>query len=202
MPHGEEADVGELKSAFERAMERAERLGKASEEEVRRGDLIPQGESLAARYVRGECSLAVELSRYDERARPYVEQGAMEVLLRSIDLPANDHARGVNRRAMEGVKSLKQDRGGVENVYTKIRRLFKHYESEGAERRSQAYEALKKDFVDQVQQLARQRGLPVANIDVERQPQFEQQWRRVSSQLDAEYHRLLDEYRRELEELR
>jgi hypothetical protein len=201
MPHGEEADMGELKSAFERAMERAERLGKASEEEVRRGDLLPQGESLAARYVRGECSLAVELSRYDEQARSYVEQGAMEVLLRSIDPPANDHVRGVNRRAMEGVKSLKQDKGGVENVYTKMRRLFKHYESEGAERRSQAYEALKKDFVDQAQQLARQRGLPVANMDVERQPQFQQQWRRVSSQLDAEYRRLLEEYRRELEEL-
>ena len=37
-----------------------------------------------------------------------------------------------------------------------------------------------------------------ANIDVERQPQFQQEWRKVLLQLDMQYQKLLDEYKQEL----
>lgn len=191
--------MGELKSAFDIAMEKAERLGKAPPEETKRRDLLPQGEELAARYLKGEGNLIAELSKYDEEARAYVARGAMEVLLRSIDLPRNDQAKRINRRAMEGLKSLKQDKGGVENAYTKLRHLFKHYEEEGAEQRGQAYQRLKNDFEQRLRQEAMRRGVREVDINVEGQPQFQQQWRMMLTQLDSQYRALLEQYKREIE---
>lgn len=192
--------MAELKSAFEIAMDRAKKMGEASPEEVKKRDLVPQGERVAAKYLRGECSLTAELSKYDDEARVYVAEGARGIFLRNIDLPRSDVAKGINRMAMEGIKGLKADKGGVENVYTKMRRLFKHYEQEGEQQRREAYEAFKKEFQTMLEQQFQQQGLPApVDIDVEVQPQFQEQWRRVLVQLDEQYYRLLEEYKRELE---
>jgi hypothetical protein len=192
----------ELKSAFDIAMERAEKLGKASPEEIRKRDLVPQGEKLAARYLKGQCDLTVELSKYDDEARGYVAESVKKVLLRNLDVPKNEVVKRTTRRAMEGIKSLKDDKGGVENVYSKLRRLFKHYEDEGAQQRSQAYEELKQDFYRNLQQLAQQQGIPTGiSIDVESHPQFQEQWRLTLTKLDAQYRTLMEEYKLEVERI-
>jgi hypothetical protein len=192
----------ELKSAFDIAMERAEKLGKASPEEIRKRDLVPQGEKLAARYLKGQCDLTVELSKYDDEARGYVAESVKKVLLRNLDVPKNEVVKRTTRRAMEGIKSLKDDKGGVENVYSKLRRLFKHYEDEGAQQRSQAYEELKQDFYRNLQQLAQQQGIPTGiSIDVESHPQFQEQWRLTLTKLDAQYRTLMEEYKLEIERI-
>jgi len=198
----EEKGREELKSAFDIAMERAEKLGEESPEEIRKRDLIPQGERLAARYLKGQCNLVVELSKYDDADRGYVAEGVKGVLLRNLDVPKNDVAKRTNRAAMEGIKSLKQDKGGIENVYSKLRRLFKHYEEEGSEQRRQAYEALKQDFYMNLQQLAQQQGVPAGiSIDVEHHPQFQEQWRLTLAKLDSQYRTLVEEYKREMESI-
>ena len=192
----------ELKSAFDIAMERAEKLGKASPEEIRKRDLVPQGEKLAARYLKGQCDLTVELGKYDDEARGYVAENVKKVLLRNLDVPKNEVVKRTTRRAMEGIKSLKDDKGGVENVYSKLRRLFKHYEDEGAQQRSQAYEELKQDFYRNLQQLAQQQGIPTGiSIDVESHPQFQEQWRLTLTKLDAQYRTLMEEYKLEIERI-
>jgi hypothetical protein len=192
--------MGELNSAFDIAMERARRLGEASPEEVRKRDLVPEGERLAARYLRDEGGLAAELSNYDDEARRYVIEGAGGIFLRNIDLPRSDVAKGISKRAMEGVKILKGDKGGVENVYSKMRRLFKYYEQEGEQQRREAYEAFKGEFLARLGQEHQRRGLPApVSADVEGQPQFQEQWGRALVQLDEQYYKLLEEYKRELE---
>lgn len=194
--------MGELKSAFDIAMERAEKLGEASPEEIRKRDLVPKGERLAARYLKGQCDLIVELSKYDDEARGYIAESVKAVLLRNLDVPKNDVAKRTNRRAMEGIKSLKQDKGGVENVYSKLRRLFKHYAEEGAQQRSQTYQALKQDFYSNLQQLAQERGIPTGiSINVESHPQFQEQWRLTLIKLDSQYRTLLEEYKLEIERI-
>ena len=105
---------------------------------------------------------------------------------------------------MEGIKVLKRDKAGLENVYSKIRRIFGHYEQEGEQQRRQAYEMLKQDFQAKIKQAIQQQGgLPMgAKIDIERQPQFQEEWRRVLIQLDSQYHKLLGEYKKEIVSLR
>jgi len=192
--------MGDIKSAREIAMEKVEKLGTATDEERLRWKYVPEGERLAARYTKQDCNLVAELSQYEEKVTRYVIEGAVDILVRNINLPKNDLTRRNNKRAMDGLKTLKSDKVGVENVYTKIRHIFNHYMEQGEQQRKQAYESLKTEFEAKVQQAVQQQlGLPMGiKIDVERQPQFQEEWRKMQAQLDSQYLKLLDEYKQEL----
>ncbi len=192
--------MGDIKSALEIAMEKAEKLGKATDEERLKWKYVPEGERLAAKYIKQDCNLVAELSKYEENVTRYVREGAVDILVRNINLPKNDWAKRNNKKAMEGLKTVKSDKVGVENVYTKLRRIFEYYMEPGEQQRKQAYEALKADFEAKMQQAVQQQlgPLPGIKIDVEREPQFQEEWRRIQAQLDSQYIKLLDEYKQEL----
>ena len=192
--------MSDIKSALEIAMEKVGKLEKATDEERLDWKYVPEGEKLAARYLKEECNLVVELDGYEEKARRYIIKGAVNILVRNIKLPKNDLAKRNNRRAMEGLKSLKTDKVAVENVYSKLRRVFSHYVEQGEQQRKQAYETLKTEFEAKVQQAMQQQlGLNTGiKIDVEKQPQFQEEWRQMQTRLDSQYHKLLDDYLHEL----
>ena len=196
--------MGDIKSALEIAMEKMEKLGEATDEERLRWKYIPEGERLAARYLKQDCNLVVELDQYEEKVKRYIIEGAADILIRSINLPRDDLARRNNRRAMDGVKTLNSDKASVENVYSKIRSIFNHYAEQGEQQRKQAYESLKTEFEAKVRQLIQQQLGSVVGIkvDVERQPQFREEWRKLQTQLDSQYLKLLDDYKQELLSIR
>ena len=192
--------MGDIKSALEIAMEKVEKLGEATEEERLQWKYVPKGEELAAKYLKKDCNLVAELSQYKENVRKYVVGGAAEVLIRNISLPKNDVVKKNNKRAMDGLKNLKSDKAGIENVYSRIRYLFNHYAEQGEQQRRQAYESLRAEFEAKIQQALQQQlgTLWQGEIDVEKQPQFQEEWHRVEAQLDSQYVTLLNEYKQEL----
>ena len=192
--------MGEIKSAREIAMEKVEGLGEATEEERLRWKYIPEGSRLAARYIAEDCNLVLELGKYDDKIKEYVIEGLSAILIRNISLPDNDLAKKMNGRAMDGLKAVKNAQVGLENVYSKIRHIFDHYQDMGEQQRNQAYLSLKTEFEAQVRQALQQQlgSLGGMQIDVEKQPQFQTEWRRRLSQLDSEYLKLLDELKQEL----
>ena len=161
---------------------------------------VPEGEKLAARYLKQNVNLLAELGKFEEKAKRYVTFGAQEVLVRNIELPRNDYLRKKNKRVMEGIKLLKNDKVGVENVFSKMRRVFDHYTEQGEVQRQQAYQSLKVEVEGRLQQALKQQLGTTANvrINVESQPQFQEEWRRMLAQLDMQYIKLLDEYNQEL----
>jgi len=190
----------EIKSALEIAMEKVEKLGEVTEEERMKWKYVPEGEKLAARYLKQNLNLLSELGKFEEKAKGYVIGGVQDVLVRNVELPRNDYSRKKNKRVMEGIKLLKNDKVSAENVFSKMRRVFDHYVEQGEQQRKQAYESLKVDVEARIQQAVKQQMGSLANvrIDVESQPQFQEEWRRMLAQLDMQYTRLLDEYKQEL----
>jgi len=192
--------MGDMKSAREIAMEKLEKLGEPSEEERLKWKYVPEGEKLAAKYIKRDCNLVDELSQHEENVRRYIIEGAGDILIRNINLPKSDLAKRNNKRAMDGLKAIKSDKVGVENVYSKMRRIFNHYIEQGEQQRKQAYERLKIEFEAKIQQAVQQQLGPLTRIkvDVEKQPQFQEEWRKIQAQLDSQYLNLLDEYKQEL----
>ncbi|GAG76444.1 unnamed protein product, partial [marine sediment metagenome] len=144
--------MGDIKSARELAMEKIEKLGEPSDEERLKWKYVPEGEKLAARYIKIGCNLVDELSQYEEKVKQCIIEGAGEILIRNIDLPKSDLAKRNNKKAMEGLKVIKSNKVDVENVYSKIRRLFNHYMEQGEQQRKQAYASLKIEFEAKIQQ--------------------------------------------------
>jgi hypothetical protein len=193
--------MGEIKSAAEIAREKLEKIGEPTEEERLKWKYAPEGERLAARYLKEDTiNLAAEVKKYDDKARKIVGAGANDILLRNIGLPRNEAARRTNKKAMDGLKTLKNNKAAVENVFSRMRHVLDHYVQEGAKQKQQAYESLKAEFEAKIQQAIRQKTGVNAKIkvDVEKQPQFLDEWQRVQSQMEAQYMNLLDDYKKEL----
>jgi len=192
--------MADIKSAAEIASEKVKGLEKPTDEERLRWKYVPEGEGLAARYLKQNLNLMAELSKYDEKVSRYIREGASEILIRNISLPKNDLARRNNKKAMDGLKLVKSNKVGVENILSRIRNVLKHYTEQGEQQRKQAYLQLKAEFEGRVRQAMQQQLGPLMgmNIDVERQPQFQEEWRRLLIQLDSQYTRLLDECKQEL----
>ncbi len=192
--------MGEIKSAAEIAREKIEKLGEVTEEERLKWKYGPEGEKLAARYIKTDCNLVNELNKYEEKARKLVIKGINGILLRNISLPRNDAASKATKKALEGLKAIKNDKVAVENVFSKIGHIMEHYTQQGEQQKRQAYESLKKEFEAKIQQAIKQQmGVNAQmKIDVERQPQFLEEWQKVQAQMESQYLTLLEEYKQEL----
>lgn len=192
--------MGEIKSAAEIAREKIKKLGEVTEGERLKWKYGPEGEKLAARYLKEDCNLAAEIAKFDEKAREIVTNGVNDILMRNIGLPRNEAIRRATKKALDGIKAIKKDKVAVENIFSKIRNILDHYTGQGEQQRKQAYDSLKAEFEEKVQQALRQRtGVNAKlNLDIEKQPQFIEEWQRLQARLEAQYLTLLDEYKQEL----
>jgi len=195
--------MGDIKSAREIAMEKLAKMEEATDEERLQWKFVPKGSELAVQYLREECNLVAELTGYSDVEKKYVVQGVSEVLLRNINLPRKDADRKTNKHVMDGIKLIKSDKSAVENVYSRIRQIFTHYTEQGDKQRTQSFESLKAQFQGRLQQAAQQQFGNAAGvrIDVERHPQFQEEWRKMQTQLETPYLQNLDEFRRELQRI-
>jgi hypothetical protein len=192
--------MGVIKTAAEIAKEKLEKIGEPTEEERLKWKYGPEGEKLAARYLKEDVNLVTELNKVEEKARKIIIPNVNDILLRNISLPRNEAARKTNKKAIDGLKALKKDKVGAENVFSRIRHVLDHYVQEGAKQKKQAYESLKAEFEEKIQEAVRQQtGVNAKmNIDVEKQPQFQEEWQRLQAQMEAQYTKLLDDYKKEL----
>jgi hypothetical protein len=192
--------MGDIKTAAEIAREKLEKIGEPTEQERLKWKFGPEGEKLAALYLKEDTNLVTELKKYDDGAMLFVIAGINDILLRNIGLPRTEAARRANKKAMDGLRGIKNDKVAVENVFSRMRHVLDHYNQEGAKQKKQAYESLKAEFDEKIQQAVRQKtGVNTrVNIDVEKQPQFQEEWQRLQAQMEAQYVNLLDDYKREL----
>ena len=192
--------MGDIKTAAEIAREKLEKIGEPTEQERLKWKFGPEGEKLAALYLKEDTNLVGELKKFDDKAKPFIVAAVSDILLRNIGLPRNEAARRANKKAMDGIKTIKNDKVAVENVFSRMRHVLDHYTQEGAKQKKQAYESLKAEFDEKIQQAVRQKtGVNArVNIDVEKQPQFIEEWQRLQAQMEAQYLNLLDEYKQEL----
>ena len=191
--------MDEMKSAWEKAIERVEKLGKLSEEEIKQLEHVPAGNKLAAMYLQDkDYSLDAELSKYKGLGvRKYIIQGAQEILLRNIILPQNERDKQITRRAITGLKLLKENKNQLEAVLDRITNLLNYYE----QARHQTYVQFKKGFEAKLQEASQSMQQQLGNrarTEPEQHPQFLEEWRRVSSQLDAQYEKVLEEHRQQI----
>jgi hypothetical protein len=195
--------MGDIKSAREIAMEKINKIGEPTEEERLEWKYLPEGEKLAARFLKQDAQLLPELAKLDKKAAQYVSRGAAAVLSKNINLPKDEAAQRTNKLAMDGIKTLKSDKAKVESVLNQIRQIFNHYTQQGEQQRNQAYNALKNDFQAKVEQALRQQGGNVSGvrIDIEKQPQFQEEWRKIKAQLDGQYIQVLGDLKLQLDSL-
>jgi len=184
--------MDELKSALEKALEKVEKLEKASPEDLKRMEYTPKGSTIAARFLRNELNdILAGLSQYDASVRDYLVKGALETLLRNISLPKDNNTRQTSNKAMEGILTLKETKSSVKEINDQIQQLFTYYE--GA--LQQTFARLREAFQGKLGEM--QLGTNT-QLRVEQLPQFQEEFRKAITGLDAQYEKVLEEQKQKL----
>ncbi len=194
----------EIKSAYEIAMEKLAAMDEPTEAERLSWKYLPAGRTLAAAFLGEKADLEKELAGLDGDARVYTARGVEEVLLGNLALPKTDADAERAAQVMTGMMVLKKDRKAATTVVSRVKQLCDHYREQGAAQMEQAYQQLKSEMEASLQQaLSQQAGRAAAagNINVETQPEFQAEWRRVRDQLEGQYTKLMEECREDYRRL-
>ena len=194
--------MGEMKSAWERAMEKVEKLGKLTEDEIKLFECVPVGNKLAARYLQEtDFNLDAELTKYKGTGlRKYVARGAQEILLNNMVLPQNDADKQVIKRAMSGLRIVKENKNQLETILDRIINLLNYYEQAC----QQAYTQFKKEFeakLEETSQALQKQSRNAVPIETQLQVQFQAEWHKLRGQLNAQYEKVLEEHKQQIQEI-
>jgi hypothetical protein len=194
--------MGEMKSAWEKAKEKVDKLGKLTEEEIKQLKCIPVGNKLAAKYLKDtDYNLDAELTKYKGTGlRKYIAQGAQEIFMHNIILPQNERDKQITKQAMAGLRIVKENKSQLATILDRIINLLNYYE----QARQQTYTQFKKGFETRLQEssqtLQKQPGNAVP-IEAQLQAQFQAEWLNVSSQLNAQYEKALEEHKQHIQKI-
>jgi hypothetical protein len=105
--------MGELKSSWEIAQERANRLGKLSAEEKEqqeRQGYRQIGQLLAQKWLDGsrQLDMAAELNKHEEKGRDIIKQAVIEHLVEAIEFTTTQGINSV-KRVVEAINSLRPE---------------------------------------------------------------------------------------------
>jgi hypothetical protein len=196
----------EIKSAREIAMDKIAALDAVTEDDKLKWKYVPEGEQMALKYIKDGQDIASALESYAQDAQPYVRSGAEDILLSNIQLPVNETVQNRNKKAMDGLITLKKDKNATTKLINQMKQILGHYTDQGAEQRKQTYESLKRQFEAKLKQAVKKQLGTKADTDlgisVETLPQFQEEWRRAAAQMDDQYLKLLDEFKKELRKVK
>ena len=184
--------MDEIKSALEKALEKVDKLGKLSPQEMRESkekEYIPVGRALADRYLEhGYIKLLEEdTSRYGGEEKEIVRKAALTRLVEAIDLGKYE----ASERAMEGIAAL-----AGENLVGEMKQQIKDIlmEYEGAE--EAAYQEQKAEVERREMGLLHQlriSGSAVGTINLEASDAWKELSKKLYSRFDQRLRQLKEQ---------
>ena len=189
-----------IKSAYEKALERAASV-KLESADLKKLEYFPQGQSLAAKFLRErDFDLLGALKSFKEEDLPYVREGMEETFLQNIQLPRDEEGIKTSQKALQGLLLLKKDKSKLRKIIEEIEYLFSYY----LQAQQQIFHELKEEMGQRLagaqEALERQLGMKV-NIQLERQPFFQEEWLRRERELSSQYEALLNEKKEKIRRL-
>lgn len=186
--------MAEIKSALELALEKAERYGKATPEELQEAKWQEQARHLAADFLRGKLELDAALTQFPAAAQAALVKQVKEILLRNITLPREGSIDAANQRAQAGMLQVARDKKATQRVLQELGQIFASYEQV----RQNALQQMKAQFgaqLDSVKKALEAQMHRPMTVDVEQTPQFQEQWRNFEGQLQQQFQPLLDKHK-------
>ncbi len=186
--------MGEMKSAFEKALEKVDKLGKLSPEEMREkeeAEYTPIGRAIADRFLGHSHKqiLKEEVERYSSDEKCIVVRATLSRLVEAIDLSSGD----LIDRSLDGMLTLK----GEERIGGTIDRI-KILSAEFQEEKEQEYEREKGNIEKSERELLHQLRITGSAV-VEINPKAIESLSIVYEQLNSRFNERLEALKLELQ---
>jgi hypothetical protein len=183
--------LAEIKSALELALEKAEKYGRASQEEMDLAQYRDQGRRLAVQYLKGEGDLEADLKSLPPPAQAAARLASKEVFLRNLGLPRGNTVDPRQDRAMEGLLLVADQPKAMAQLQAEMEQILQTF----LQVRNNALQQLKSRFatgVGQVQKAIEAQYRQKVNLEVEHLPQFQEEWRRFQGQIQEQITPMLE----------
>ena len=184
--------MAEIKSALELALEKAERYGKASKEEMAAAGYQDQGRQLAVKFLRGEGDLEAELQNLAPEAREAARTAVKEVFLRSVGVPRNGEGDERLDRSLDGLMLAAINAKEMARCRAELQQLQQQF----LQYRNNAMQQLKARFAQSLVQTQRAMEAKTGQrmqLEAEQLPQFQEEWRRFQGQLLEQFEPMLED---------
>ncbi|MFP3868551.1 MAG: hypothetical protein ACLFUU_10380 [Desulfobacteraceae bacterium] len=189
--------MAEIKSALELALEKADRLGRATEREMQDTEWRERARHLAADFLREKVELEEKIAKIPPESRPLVVDTLKEVLLRNIILPREGVLELNSERAQAGMLQIARDKKAMQRLVNEVAQLCKNFEQV----RQKSYEQLKASFASSLNNIQRSLEAQMhmkVQLDVEQTPQFQEEWRKFEANLVNQFEPLLEQYKAQM----
>jgi hypothetical protein len=184
--------VADIKSALELALEKAERYGKASREEMAAAQYQEQGRQLAVKFLRGEGDLEADCKMLPPEARQAALIAIKEVFLRNIGLPRNGEMDERQDRAVAGLLLVAGNPKDMARLKAELEQLLAQF----LQYRNNAMQQLKARFsqgMGQMQRAMEAKSGQKVHLEVEQIPQFQEEWLRFYGSLKDQFEPMLEQ---------
>ena len=186
--------MGDMKSAFEKAVEKADKIDKLSPEEMREreeAEFTPVGRAIAERFLgHGHKQiLKEEVERYSSDENGIVVRAALSRLFETIDLSSGHPID----RALDGLLTLRE-KEGIGGTIASIRILFAEFQKE----REQEYEREKENIEKSERELLHQLRITGSAVGT-MNPKASESLNLVYGQLNSRFNERLEALKKELQ---
>ncbi len=177
--------MGEIKSALEIALEKAEKLGKLSKEELEAEKWKNEGKRRAAQFLNEKVSSMQEaLKDIPPEFIQLALEGASESLLRNVVIPRDDLQDSTIKRALSGIAEIK---GSIASqIIPQIEYLINNYR--------QTISNYKAQFQQQVQNsLGGMQGQGMMTEEgLNTLASMQEEWNKISSEIRKKFEEQLE----------
>uniref|UniRef100_A0A832GLE7 Uncharacterized protein n=1 Tax=Caldimicrobium thiodismutans TaxID=1653476 RepID=A0A832GLE7_9BACT len=186
----------EIKSTLEIALEKAARLGRASEEELKWEGYKEKALMLVGKFLKGEEeNLPQKVTSFLKEIPPSFQKKILKVivetLLKNLTLPREEYQLEEAKKILSNLQGILAKVPKIEQVFKETEKLLSEYFSQ----KEALYHELVKRFAAGLTALERavseQVGAKV-KLSPEAHPQFQEEWNKLKEHLDREYGRQLD----------
>lgn len=195
--------VDKIKSAFEKAMEKADQLPPPTNEERLQWKWIPEGKRLAGLFLESKGDASVKDSiKVEELAKPYLTQGIIEILVEAIRIPENESILKTGERALDGLRDLIGD--PLKEISDRIRYVWSQYLQFYPKQVEEAIEQMKPMLQEQLEHLVRERTGTQGPVDIgpiETRPEFQAQRIQLLIKMREPYENHIRDFRLQIREL-
>ncbi len=191
--------MAEIRSTLEMVLERAARLEAEAGDSLSKDEKSQEGMRLAAQYLRGEEVDFAELLATPADERALLVQGAVNVLLRNINLPREEDDQAGAGQAMMGMLQLGQD-PQLQAVLEEMKKILSQYLQHKQQLRGQIEEQFAQQMGMMEQSMAQQTGVQM-KIEPDQHPKFAEEWQKVMVQLNEKYGAALEQHKAYIQQL-
>ena len=191
--------MAEIKSTMEMVLERAARMAAGASDQESNEDLEKLGMRMAADFLNETGkSLIDDLLQQPADRQVAVRAGMAKTLLRNIVLPRDKDLVESGIKALQGLLELGQSAGELTSICAEMQQLLGHY----SQHKEQLKQQLESAIRAQLEQKGAQRGKAAGQVTMNpaMHPQYQEEWSRMLTDLNAQYNLALDQRKKMIQE--